>query len=1419
METVAAPAARGVADRRGRLETVGLALLAYVPFLCSSPGRVAADTKTYLYLDPGRLLERAPYLWDVHNGFGTVPHQQVGYLFPMGPYFWLTDTIGVPTWIAQRFWLGTISFVAVLGARWLFRMLGIRRWGALAGALVYMLTPYQLAFTARISVILLAWAALPWLVGLAMRAVRDGGWRDPALFALVCLTAGSVSASGFLFVLVGPALWLVVAACSGRDAARASLAAGLRIALLAAGVLLWSVVGLRTQGSYGLPVLQLTESLRTVARAATPTDLLRGIGNWFFYGRDRLGYSIDQASDYLHDGVVVLATFALPVLALAAAGIVRWRHRAYFVLLLAIGTVIAVGAFPYANPSPYGAVFKAFNETSAGLALRNTPRAVPLIVLAFAGLLAAAVSALAARRREVLAAGVVVALALVAFLPVWRFGYLSGGLERDEHLPGYWTQAAAAIDQRGDATRVLEVPGSAFAAYRWGDTIEPVTPGITDRPYVAREVLPSGTPQSVNFLDALDHRIQEGTLEPDAIAAYARLGGIGTIALRSDLQYARYDTPRPRLLWELFTSPRPVGLESPTVFGARTRNDGGARVVDNVELRTRSGADDPPPVALFDVTDPVPIVHAAPSAQPVLLSGDGEGIVDLAAAGLIDGNQLVLESALLDDRTLARVLRDGADLVLTDTNRRRSQHYFSRILYTTGYTERAGETAKHGDDTFRLDTFPGAGDASRTVVEQHGGTVWATDYVVSADRPANAVDGDPRTVWRIGARAEGEQLFIRPDAPVRTDRVTISQPFAGPDDRFIDKVRLHYGGGDTLDVALGPESRTPAGQVVTFPTRDVRELTVEITHAVVPPASRGFGVAGLSEVGLGDLKITETVRLPVDVADRVGARAAGHRLDVVLSRLRVDPGTLQDEELSLVRRFELPDARSFGLTGTARIDPNAPDSVIDDVLGTTAPDTVFFASDHLAGDLDARASRAFDGDPTTAWIPNLGSQHGRSVAVTLPGPLTVDHLDLVYLDDPDHSVPRQFTLTADGVPVRSFTVDPRAAEGTGRTRRITIPFDPVTGREFRLYVDDVVHRFVHPVADRPGVEAPVALAEVGIAGVPVPADPATIPDECRADLLELNDAAVPVRVVGEAADARRGLALEACGGALDLPAGTNVLRSSVGLDTGIDVDRVVLSSDADGDATPPTVLGTPLDESGARGTRREHEPGVARPAGPDRRHAVLARLRRERELGMGGRRQRRHGRAAAGREWLCQRVAGDPGTRGHDADLAAVDAAALRVAGLRGVGARSARVHRARGGGPASARGERAGRRPRRTAAPDVAVRRTRQYAVDGRARRARARRRCRDLPVLAPVDRRDGRPRVPGCCPRLWCPHRVHRGCATRAGARAHHPLRRSRVARGRPAGRRPRYGVGAGAIATSNDARGDTRFVVTVCARWRAA
>src|SRR5690606_32152804 len=133
----------------------------------------------------------------------------IGYLWPMGPWYWFFETLGFPDWVAQRLWLGTLLFAAALGVRFLLSTLGWRDargpggggGHAVLGAwLTYMLGPCILDAAARISVILLPWAGLPWLIALTVRALRNGGWRDPAWFALVVLTVGGINATALIMV-------------------------------------------------------------------------------------------------------------------------------------------------------------------------------------------------------------------------------------------------------------------------------------------------------------------------------------------------------------------------------------------------------------------------------------------------------------------------------------------------------------------------------------------------------------------------------------------------------------------------------------------------------------------------------------------------------------------------------------------------------------------------------------------------------------------------------------------------------------------------------------------------------------------------------------------------------------------------------------------------------------------------------------------------------------------------------------------------------------------------------------------------------------------------------------------------------------------------------------------------------------------
>lgn len=102
-----------------------------------------------------------------------------------------------------------------------------------------------------------------------------------------------------------------------------------------------------------------------------------------------------QSVQYQESIGLLIATLITPIIAVVLTLLIRWRHRLYFVSLILVGTSISVGAYPYDDPSIFGRLFKSFAEGSSfGLALRSTPRAVPLVVLGIAVLIGAGISAL-----------------------------------------------------------------------------------------------------------------------------------------------------------------------------------------------------------------------------------------------------------------------------------------------------------------------------------------------------------------------------------------------------------------------------------------------------------------------------------------------------------------------------------------------------------------------------------------------------------------------------------------------------------------------------------------------------------------------------------------------------------------------------------------------------------------------------------------------------------------------------------------------------------------------------------------------------------------------------------------------------------------------------------------------------------------
>jgi arabinofuranan 3-O-arabinosyltransferase len=939
-------------------------------------------------------------MWDPNIGMGTVTHQNIGYLWPMGPYYWLMDAIGLPDWVAQRLWLGSIILLAGLGVRWMLREL---RWdgaGVTVASFAYALSPYLLEYAARISVILLPFAGLPWLIGLAARALRRRDWATPAVFALVTLTVGGVNATSLILVMFGPLLWFLHATFVAREVTFGqALATGLRITVLTAVTSLWWVAGLMIQGAYGIPILRYTETYETVAAAALAPEVLRGLGYWFFYGTDGLGAWTASTVRYVESVPSIALSYLIPGLGLAGGLLTRWRHRVFFASIIVVGLVLSVGAHPWESPSPYGRVFRAWARGDLGLSFRSTPRAAPLVILGLAVVLGAGVAALSRWRPRLHLPVTAALLVLICAnqLPLFQGQLVDRNLVRDEDVPEYWTEAAGALDAGDPATRVYEVPGIDFAAYRWGNTVDPITPGLTDREYVARELIPYGSPASAELLSQVEAPFQSGRPEPDALAPLARFMGVGQIVFRADTQYERYRTPRPRRTLAQLTSA--TGLADPVGFGDAVPNrpDGALRLDDEVELATPVDDPDPSPVMLFDVEDARPILRTVSGVAPQVMGGDAAGLVALAAVGGLAADRPVFYSATFADDAEgldALLAEPDASLVVTDTNRKQGTRWGS-VRDNDGYTERAGEEPLETDlADNRLDVFPDADDDHRTVVEQRGGaTAAASAYgnnvtYTPGDRATKAVDGDESTGWKVGAFDDptGEYLVITTDEPVTTDRVTLLQN-PGDKNRWISDVTLTFDGEDPVAVALDGTSRTSPGQVVTFPERtfDTLRITIDRTDPADAPSFRGLADVGFAESRSPAWGRSTRSSGRVDLLDAAGeesidrASPACSPAGAATASSRTAPREPTMRRFVGARRAPTRPTAGRGCRWTS-------DDVVDRLVGvpTRAQGGVTAtSSERLPGDLRSRASSAVDGDPLTAYqTPINGSRASGSSTPT-----------------------------------------------------------------------------------------------------------------------------------------------------------------------------------------------------------------------------------------------------------------------------------------------------------------------------------------------------------------------------------------------------------------------------------------------------
>lgn len=1148
--------------------------------LSTRPGEVVADTKTYLSVDPVGLVERSRHLWDPSWGLGVVPHQNIGYLWPMGPWFSIFEWIGSPDWVAQRLWIAALLISAATGVMWLATVFGwSRRAGTVAGV-VYALSPYALSYVTRISALALPWAGFGWLLGLAVLSARRGGWWRPAAFALVTMTVGGVNASSLMYVGLGVVAWFPFGVWVERSISlRQAATAIARIGLLTTATSLWWLAGLVVQGAEGAPVLQYSETTEVVASGSNAAEAFRGLGYWILYGGDSTGPWVEAGEAYTQSLVLIAMSFVLPVLALAAAAMLRCSQRMYLLTMMALGLVMTVGVHPFDDPSPLASLFNdAAGSSTFGLAIRSSPRALPLFVLGLAGFVGLGSVAVGewwgsrTRRASVaswrqlgpaLGAMLVAASALPA---LWTGGYVGGELARDEELPEYWHDVAAHLDATDDGTRTLTLPGADFSAHRWGNTIDHVLPGLTDRPTAVRELIAFTPAAAADLLIALDRRVQEGVADAATIEHIARRLGVGALVLQMDLEYERYRTARPTDVWSLVQS----GDWTVAPFGPA---DVGAATGTPLILDERDLAQLPlvgvPAAAVAQVPDAVaPIrLESLERGHVVLVSGTGEGLVAAVDSGLVSPQQVVLYEGAIPDSL--RALLDGAPVIVTDSDRARARRW-KTVRDNVGFTERADGLDRIDDPSdARLDVLPG--EPARTTALQVGATAWTTGYGnVIAYHPENravaAVDGDPTTSWRasaFGAVAD-EAWTVVLDEPVTSNAVRLLQPVTGDIERRITEIDLVVDGAEPRRIALDATSWVWPGQTVDLGA-SVQLRRLDITVVATSPGESPVGFAEVSILPTSEAE-PPTVSEIIVTDSELAADADLGPVAVVFERLRTDPANVvrEDTETTLRRQVSL---RAFSgvVGGVVHLSPRADDLVVDRAVVSLAssandPQLVAAADTRLPGPVVNRGAAAFDDDLSTAWVTPFGGSVGASVSVVAPAIDAMNEIEVVVRADGRHSLPAQMSLAVDGAAPQIVAVDEWAAIDGGLAVavvpwRVSASSEPV---ELAFTVDAIDALPTIDLLDDDD-DAPIAIASIALS-LPSMADDAATPrtnDECRSDLVVVNGQPLAVRLTGiddvDALERGAPARFVSCDDIIH-PGGPLLVEGADGRITGFDVD-------------------------------------------------------------------------------------------------------------------------------------------------------------------------------------------------------------------------------------------------------------------------
>ncbi len=1004
------------------------------------------DTKADLVLAPDAFLSRTLHLWEPSGWFGQVQNQAYGYLFPMGPFFWLGHVIQAPPWIIQRGWWALVLIVAFLGMVKLCGVLGVGSPTArLIGGFAFALSPRMLSIIGASSIELWPSALAPWvLIPLAIGLRRGHPKLMAAYSALAVAAVGGVNAAATSAVLPLGVLLVLMAAPGPR---RRTLMLWWPGFVLLGTVWWWGPLILL--GRFSPPFLDFIESASTTTFAATAFDALRGTTNWLPYLDG--GY---VAGGQLISEPVIIVNSAV-IMALGLWGVARRDNPVgqFCVAALAVGLVLVTLGHQGTN---LGTSFWQSLLDGALSPVRNDHKYDPVIripmVLGLVHVVTVLAAASRSRVRDALGVVILSAAALAgSTVPAWTAGLSYSGSYAE--VPDYWTNATDWLVDNGPDQNALLLPASSFGNYLWGNPRDEVVQSFLSSPWAVRSAIPLTPPAFTRTLDGFESAFASGRGSVMLRDALQR-SGIRYLVVRHDLAPGAINDPE-LVQSTLASTP---GVQRAATFGPMVgsaptqKTDAGRTIFNNAGRQSRHRA-----IEVFEVTgvdsssaraqpiDEMPAAIGAPEALFLNQSMYG-GDTDVVLSG---------DASALEPSPQRRVL-------LTDTARRR-EVTFGRVTDQRSATFTA-------DQDYRLDRpthdYVVEGDERwQSEAQLIGATAIrasssASDVTGSkvdpAAQPWSAFDGDPRTAWTAGSGSTA-WIEIEFDEPRSVDGLEVTMPPG----TSAHKLKVSTDAGEVeVRAPAGGSTRFdgPAGETTTLRIAGESDFVNRLTFA---------------SIDIPDLELARPLvmpEMPEGWPSPTDVLLTAERGDAVCRDVqdvpRCDAGVsgLGEDGRTIDRLFTLATNQTYsvGVTALPQQGVALADAFSRGVrlrvssTGSTEPQAGILA--------------AIDGDPRTAWIATLADVAPR-LTMTFDTPRTIS--ELVLSTDPDvaASAVRTATLTFDDGSrrVANFTSDGRAS------------FKPVTATGVSVDVTRIYLRS-SLAFDGTGSGLPIGVSEIGVDG-------------------------------------------------------------------------------------------------------------------------------------------------------------------------------------------------------------------------------------------------------------------------------------------------------------------------------------------------